>query len=78
MRTVMPTYVWGEARNAGGDKKTARIRTANSYSLTITGALAVVDYLMKNRPDGGAYTPATLAGVDLVKQLPESGDMEIL
>lgn len=78
MRAMMPTYVWGEARNARGDKKTARIRTANSYSLTITGALAVVDYLMKNRPDGGAYTPATLAGVDLVKQLPESGDMEIL
>lgn len=76
-RAKMPTYVWGEATNARGEKKTARIRTANGYSLTITGSLAVIDYLMQNQPAGGAYTPSKLVGADLVTSLPESGPMQI-
>lgn len=76
-RAVMPTYVWGEATNARGERKTARIRTANGYSLTITGSLAVVNYLLKQQPHGGAYTPARLIGPQLVSQLPESGEMVI-
>jgi short subunit dehydrogenase-like uncharacterized protein len=76
-RAQMPTFVWGEATNARGEKKTARIRTANGYSLTITGSLAVVDHLMKNRPEGGAYTPSRLVGADLVTRLPESGPLQI-
>lgn len=77
MRATMPTCVWGEAINAQGQKKTARIRTANSYSVTVTGSLAVVDYLQKHIPEGGAYTPAKLVGTDLVTQLPGSGMLEI-
>ena len=76
-RACMPTFVWGEATNARGERKTARIRTANGYSLTIAGSLAVVEYLMSHRPEGGAYTPATLVGVDLVTGLPGSGGMEV-
>ena len=76
-RERMPSYVWGEAVNARGEKKTARIRTANGYSLTITGSLAVVDYLMQNKPAGGAYTPAKLVGADLVTRLPGSGPLQI-
>ena len=76
-RARMPTFVWGEARNARGDKKVARIRTANGYSLTITGSLAVVDHLMKHAPAGGAYTPSKLVGVDLVSRLPDSGPLQI-
>lgn len=57
--------------------KTARIRTANGYSLTIAGSLAVVEYLMSHGPEGGAYTPAKLVGVDLVTGLPGSGGMEV-
>ncbi|MCG8613396.1 MAG: saccharopine dehydrogenase NADP-binding domain-containing protein [Pseudomonadales bacterium] len=76
-RAKLPTYVWGEVRNARGEKKTARVRTENSYSLTITGALAVIDYLMKRKPEGGAYTPAKLIGPELVTQLPGSSDIVI-
>lgn len=76
-RATMPTYVWGEATNARGERKTARIRTANGYSLTITGSLAVVDYLLQQQPEGGAYTPARLISPELVSQLPESGEMQI-
>lgn len=76
-RSRQPTFVWGEARNARGEIKTARVRTDNVYSLTITGALAVADHLMNHTPAGGAYTPAKLVGADLVTRLPGSGPMQI-
>lgn len=77
-RARLPTFVWGEASNARGEKKVARIRTANGYSLTVTGSLAVMEHLMKNRPAGGAYTPSRLAGADLVTRLPGSGTLQIV
>ncbi|OEO23915.1 hypothetical protein AX279_18905 [Pseudomonas sp. J237] len=76
-RADQGTYVWGEARNARGECRTARLHTANVYSLTIDAALAVVDYLLQMRPTGGAYTPALLLGAELVTQLPGSGAMNI-
>ncbi|MDN7799413.1 MULTISPECIES: saccharopine dehydrogenase family protein [Burkholderia cepacia complex] len=77
-RAKMPTFVCGEVTNARGEKKTARIRTANGYSLTIAGSLAVVEHLMAARPAGGAYTPARLVGADLVKRLPGSGLLQVV
>ena len=76
-RAKMPTWVWGEVSNARGETKTARIRTANGYSLTITGSLTVADFLMQNAPAGGAYTPSKLVGAELVSGLPGSGPLEI-
>jgi short subunit dehydrogenase-like uncharacterized protein len=76
-RAAMPTFVWGEVTNARGETKTARIKTANGYSLTITGSLAVVAHLMENQTAGGAYTPSRLVGPELVTQLPESGSLVI-
>lgn len=76
-REQMPSYVWGEVSNAKGEKKTARIRTANGYSLTVTGSLTVVEHLLENQPAGGAYTPSKLVGADLVTRLPGSGELGI-
>ncbi|HEX4547945.1 saccharopine dehydrogenase family protein [Pseudomonas sp.] len=76
-RADQGTYVWGEARNTRGECKTARLHTANVYSLTIDAAIAVVDYLLQLRPTGGAYTPALLLGAELVTQLPGSGAVNI-
>lgn len=77
-REQMPTFVWGEATNARGEKKTARIHTANGYSLTITGSLAVVQHLMTAAHSvAGTYTPAKLVGADLVTRLPGSGPLQI-
>lgn len=76
-RAQMPTFVWGEASNAKGEKKTARIRTANGYSLTVTGSLEVAEYLLTNQRAGGAYTPSKLMGPELVSRLPESGTLDI-
>jgi short subunit dehydrogenase-like uncharacterized protein len=76
-REAQPTFVWGEVTNARGDKRTARIKTANGYSLTVAGALAVVEHLLAHDMPGGTYTPATLVGPDLVTRLPGSGPMQI-
>jgi short subunit dehydrogenase-like uncharacterized protein len=76
-RDAHPTFVWGEATNARGDKRTARIRTANGYSLTVTGALSVAEHLLANDVPGGAYTPSRLIGPDLVTRLPGSGPLQM-
>jgi short subunit dehydrogenase-like uncharacterized protein len=76
-RAAQPTFVWGEATNAEGDKRTARIKTANGYSLTVMGALAVVEHLLASDMPGGTFTPAKLIGPDLVTRLPGSGPMQI-
>jgi short subunit dehydrogenase-like uncharacterized protein len=76
-RDAQPTFVWGEATNAQGDKRTARVKTANGYSLTVTGALAVVEHLLASDMPGGTFTPAKLIGPDLVTRLPGSGPMQI-
>jgi short subunit dehydrogenase-like uncharacterized protein len=76
-RAKLPMYVWGEAVNAKGEKKTARIKTENGYSVTVTGALSVVEYLSTHSPPGGSYTPAKLLGADLVAKLPGSGTLTV-
>jgi short subunit dehydrogenase-like uncharacterized protein len=76
-RDRLKTHVWGEVTNAHGEKKTARIRTANGYAITVTGALAVVDRLLKERPRGGTYTPSRLMGAGLVTKLPGSSALMI-
>lgn len=76
-RNRLPTYVWGEARNARGQVKTARIKTANGYSLTVAGSLAVAEHVLSHTPAGGYYTPSTLVGADLVTRLPGSGPLVV-
>jgi len=76
-RDAHPTFVWGEVTNSRGDQRTARVKTANGYSLTVTGALAVAEHLLANNAPGGVYTPAKLMGPDLVTHLPGSGPIKM-
>jgi len=76
-RARQPTFVWGEVKNARGEMRTARLRTANGYSLTVTGSLAVAQFLLEHQVAGGTYTPSRLIGPELVLGLPESGTIEI-
>jgi short subunit dehydrogenase-like uncharacterized protein len=77
-REYLPTYVWGEVRNAAGQRKTARVKTANGYDVTVHGSLAVVTHLLQAAPEGGGcYTPSRLMGADLIGQLPGSGPVQI-
>ena len=77
-RAASPCYVWGEVRNAAGNVRTARLRTANGYDVTVHGSLNVVKALLeRNSPAGGSFTPAKLCGVELATALPGSGDLQL-
>jgi len=66
------TFVWGEVRNAAGATRTARVRTANGYSLTVTASLAILGEVLRHGTAPGYTTPALLVGPDFVATLPGS------
>ncbi|MES2821318.1 MAG: saccharopine dehydrogenase NADP-binding domain-containing protein [Pseudomonadota bacterium] len=71
-RARLPTWVWGEARTAAGQVKTARVQTANGYEVTVHGALLAVRHLLAYAGPAGYFTPSTLLGARCVEQLPGS------
>ena len=71
-RDDAPSHVWGEARNAAGKTLTARVRTANGYTLTVHSSLAILAEVLAGVPDPGFTTPALLVGPDFVSTLPGS------
>jgi short subunit dehydrogenase-like uncharacterized protein len=72
-RERTPTYVWGEARDAKGTTRTARVVVANGYTVTVHAALGVVERLLAGPAAAGALTPARLMGRNYVESLPGSG-----
>jgi short subunit dehydrogenase-like uncharacterized protein len=76
-RAATPTCVWGEARNAAGKVVTARLATANGYTVTVHAALGVVERLLAGGAPAGALTPARLMGSRYVETLPGSGRVAI-
>ncbi len=76
-RARLPTWVWGEARNAAGQVRTARLQTANGYDVTVLGALLAVRHLLAYTGPGGYFTPAKLLGARCIEQLPGSGSIQI-
>jgi short subunit dehydrogenase-like uncharacterized protein len=75
-RSRAPTFIWGEVRGGSGVTRTARIRTANGYDVTIHGALAVVRQVIgSNTLVPGHTTPSLLCGADLIERLPASGPL---
>ena len=71
------SWLWGEARNAAGAVKTARLETANGYEVTVHGVLLAVRHLLAYDGPGGYFTPAQLLGARCVEQLPGSGKISI-
>jgi short subunit dehydrogenase-like uncharacterized protein len=71
------TFVWGEARNARGELKTARVRTANSYALTANASLSICERVLRDKVAPGFYTPSRLMGADFVTKLPGSSSIEL-
>ncbi len=76
-RDSNPSFVWGEVRNAAGQTKTGRLRTANGYALTVVSALAFVENLPEESPYAGFATPGMLMGPDFVTSLPGSSPIRI-
>ena len=71
------SYVWGEARNAAGTIRTARLTTPNGYRLTADAAILAVQTVLEHRPPGGYYTPSRLMGARSVERLPGAGTIRI-
>jgi short subunit dehydrogenase-like uncharacterized protein len=71
------SYVWGEARNAAGTIRTARLTTPNGYRLTAHAAILAVQTVLEHRPSGGYYTPSRLMGARSIERLPGVGAIRI-
>ncbi|WP_442969267.1 saccharopine dehydrogenase family protein [Pseudomonas sp. Q1-7] len=76
-RERSPTWVWGEVRNAAGERRTAYLETANGYQVTVHGVLHAVKHLLGYQGDGGYFTPSQLLGARCVEQLPGSGAIRL-
>ena len=76
-RNEQSTWVWGEVKNANGLCKSARIKTANGYALTITGSLMAVEFVLNNKVEAGYTTPSLLLGNDFVSKLPGSSEIKL-
>ncbi|MFA0810610.1 saccharopine dehydrogenase family protein [Microbulbifer epialgicus] len=77
-RTGQKTWVWGEVRNdRRGERKVGRVLTANGYDVTVSGSLAVMEFLLSYTGEGGYFTPSALCGPGLVEKLPGSSNIEI-
>ncbi len=76
-RARQPSFVWGEAENAAGVRRTCRMRTANGYDFTVSSSLAVVGFLLGRSPRGGFCTPSQLMGQEFAAGLPGSGAMVV-
>jgi len=68
---------WGEVRNEAGERRTARLETANGYRLTADGTIMAVKFLLEHTPEGGYYTPSMLMGARCVEQLPGSTPIRV-
>ncbi|MBV9748761.1 MAG: saccharopine dehydrogenase NADP-binding domain-containing protein [Acetobacteraceae bacterium] len=76
-RARQPSFVWGEAENAAGARRTCRMRVANAYDVTVSASLAVVSFLLDRAPARGFTTPSRLMGCDFASSLPGSGEMRV-
>lgn len=76
-RERTPTYVWGEARDAKGAVRTARVVVANGYTVTVHASLGIVERLLSGPAAAGALTPARLMGKNYVESLAYSGSIVV-
>lgn len=77
-RAQYPMQVWGEVTNARGERKTAWLKTANGYDVTILSAVGIAEHLLKEPPRLKGYcTPSQLMGPDFISRLPGSSEIRV-
>jgi len=76
-REQQNALVWGEVRNAGGESVTARMTTANGYTVTQLAPVAIIEHLLHDDVKAGSTTPALLMGKEFASQLRGSSDISI-
>ena len=68
-RACAVTRVWGEVLDGSGNRLTARLSTANGYTVTERAPVAIIEYLMVNDAPSGSLTPSMLMGKDFASSL---------
>jgi short subunit dehydrogenase-like uncharacterized protein len=76
-RAATPTFVWGEVQAPSGELRTARIRVANGYDVTVHASLGLLTRVLEREGAGGYFTPSQLAGSRFVETLEGSGPIHI-
>jgi short subunit dehydrogenase-like uncharacterized protein len=76
-RNEMPVSVWAEVRNEHGQTATARMTTANGYTVTQLAPVAIIEHLRANDVPAGSTTPALLMGKDFASSLDGSSDIRV-
>ena len=71
------TRVWGEVRNAAGERCVARLETANGYTVTQLAPAAIIEHLTRADAPSGSLTPSMLMGKDFASALPGSSPIRI-
>ena len=75
-RDQQHVHIWGEVRNATGKTISARITTANGYTVTQLAPVAIVEHLLRHDVPAGSITPALLMGKDFVSRLDGSSEIK--
>ena len=76
-RDSQSVYVWGEVRNAAGQVISARMTTANGYTVTQLAPVAIIEHLLVEDMPSGCTTPALLMGKVFCSSLPGSSEIRL-
>ncbi len=76
-RAKADTEVWGEVANAAGKRVSARLRTANGYTVTQLAPVAIIEHLLEHDAPSGSLTPSRLMGKDFASSLEGSSAVEL-
>ncbi len=69
-RASAEQLLWGEARNASGERVALQLRTPGAYALTASASLTSVTTVLRDGLAPGFYTPSLAFGPDFVLDLP--------
>ena len=70
VRETARVYLWGEARNAAGERVTATLETPEAYRLTAESAVECVLRVLAGAVPAGSWTPGRAFGPHFVAELP--------
>jgi len=70
VRETARVYLWGEARNAAGERVTATLETPEGYRLTAESAVECVQRVLAGQVPPGSWTPGRAFGPHFAAELP--------
>jgi len=76
-RAKADTELWGEVSNAAGRTISARLRTANGYTVTQLAPVAIIEHLFEHEAPAGSLTPSRLMGKGFASSLEGSSAIEL-